>query len=123
MLLSKDLFEIEKNFWTGDAAYYRRHLADDCMVVFTEMAGLKSKEEIASMIKDGMRWRNLDIKEKGLVELCRRRRHPELPSQCHAGDRRAVRGAGQQCLCEAEWRMENGVSSSDAAHAALIEGC
>jgi ketosteroid isomerase-like protein len=69
MLLSKDLFEIEKNFWTGDAAYYRRHLADDCMVVFTEMAGLKSKEEIASMIKDGMRWRKLDIKEKGLVEL------------------------------------------------------
>jgi hypothetical protein len=69
MILSNELFELEKNFWTGDAQFYRQHLADDCMVVFAEMSGVKSKEEIASMIKEGQRWQKLDIKERGLVEL------------------------------------------------------
>jgi hypothetical protein len=69
MILSNELFDLEKNFWTGNSDFYRQHLADDCMVVFSEMAGLLSKEEIASQIKDGTRWHNVDIREKGLVEL------------------------------------------------------
>jgi hypothetical protein len=50
MILSNELFELEKNFWTGDAQFYRQNLADNCMVVFTEMSGLRSKEEIASLM-------------------------------------------------------------------------
>jgi hypothetical protein len=69
MILSNDLFDLEKDFWTGNSEFYLQHLADDCMVVFSESAGLISKEEIASRIKDGTRWHNLDIRQKGLVEL------------------------------------------------------
>jgi hypothetical protein len=42
MILSNELFDLEKNFWTGNSDFYRQHLADDCMVVFSEMAGLLS---------------------------------------------------------------------------------
>ena len=63
------LYEIEKNFWTGDAQYYRQNLADKCMVVFTEMAGLQTREEIASMIKDPQRWQDLKLTDKNALDL------------------------------------------------------
>jgi hypothetical protein len=64
-----DLYEIEKNFWTGDAQYYRQNLAEKCMVVFTEMAGLKNREEVAAMITDPQRWQGLKLKDRNVVEL------------------------------------------------------
>jgi hypothetical protein len=64
-----DLYEIEKNFWTGDAQYYRQNLAEKCMVVFTEMAGLKNREEVAAMITDPQRWQDLKLKDRNVVEL------------------------------------------------------
>jgi hypothetical protein len=65
----EQLYEIEKNFWTGDAQYYRQNLADKCMVVFTEMAGLQTREEIASMITDPQRWQDLKLTDKNTLDL------------------------------------------------------
>jgi hypothetical protein len=64
-----DLYEIEKNFWTGDAQYYRQNLAEKCMVVFTEISGLKNREEVAAMITDPQRWQGLKLKDRNVVEL------------------------------------------------------
>ena len=65
----EQLYEIEKNFWTGDTRYYRENLAEKCMVVFTEMAGLKTREEVASMITDPQRWQDLRLTDQNAIDL------------------------------------------------------
>ncbi|HEY7764319.1 MAG TPA: nuclear transport factor 2 family protein [Aestuariivirgaceae bacterium] len=64
-----DLFRMEEKFWTGDAEFYRRNLDDKCLVVFTEMAGLMDKEQIAGTIKNPNRWRKLDLKDRNFLPL------------------------------------------------------
>ncbi|MDP9137066.1 MAG: DUF4440 domain-containing protein [Pseudomonadota bacterium] len=66
MSAEQELMALEKQFWTGNADFYRAHLDEHCICVFTEMAGLMSKEQVAGMIKEGTRWRDLKIEKKGL---------------------------------------------------------
>jgi hypothetical protein len=69
MSIKQDLLELEKKFWTGDGAFYRQNLDDQCLVAFTEMSGVMSKDDIAGMIdKDQQRWSDLQLREKGFVE-------------------------------------------------------
>jgi hypothetical protein len=68
MALEDDLFALEEKFWPGDAQFYRRHLDERCIVSFTEMAGLMSKEQIAGMIKEGQRWRDLKLTRQGFYQ-------------------------------------------------------
>jgi hypothetical protein len=67
MATKDDFLPLEKQFWTGDADFYRENLDDTCLVAFTEMSGLLSKEDIASRIKDD-RWRAIDLSVKGFIE-------------------------------------------------------
>jgi hypothetical protein len=66
--LAKDLLALEKQFWSGDADFYRRNLDDSCLVVFAEMAGPMARDKVAGMAKDGNKWRNLDLDLKGMIE-------------------------------------------------------
>ena len=69
MTLQTDLTALEKQFWNGDAEFYRSHLDDKCLVAFPTMAGVKTKDEIAAMAKsDQPQWKNLQIRDKGFVE-------------------------------------------------------
>ena len=68
MTITQDLLSLEKKFWQGDEDFYRKNLDDQCLVVFTEMAGVMKNEEIAKMAK-GQQWRELRLEDKGLVEL------------------------------------------------------
>lgn len=68
MALEDDLFALEERFWPGDAAFYRTHLDERCVVAFTEMAGAMPKEQIAGMIKEGQRWRELTLVRKGFYQ-------------------------------------------------------
>ena len=68
MNVKEELLHIERGFWSGDADYYRQNLDDLCVAVFTEMAGAFKKEEIAGMITDTDRWRDLDFDVKGCIE-------------------------------------------------------
>jgi hypothetical protein len=61
--------DLERQFWTGDADFYREHLDEHCLCVFTEMAGLFSNEQVAQMIKEGARWKDLKIERKGFSSL------------------------------------------------------
>lgn len=71
MSLEDDLFALEEKFWPGDAAFYRAHLDERCVVAFTEMAGAMTKEQIAGMVKDGQRWRDLKLARKGFYQPTR----------------------------------------------------
>ena len=68
MSLEQDLLAIEKRFWTGGAEVYRQHADANCLVVFTEMAGVMAKDDIARSAEAG-RWKDVAIKPKGLAEL------------------------------------------------------
>ena len=68
MTISQDLIAIEKKFWTSGEAFYRQNVDDTCLIAFTEMAGVFDKAEIAATAKDDKRWRDVEIKQKGLIE-------------------------------------------------------
>jgi hypothetical protein len=66
--VEKDLLALERQFWTGDAAFYERNVDESCLVAFNrDMAGVMSNKEIAATVKDGARWQDLEIELKGLV--------------------------------------------------------
>ncbi len=68
MAVRDDLLKLERQFWTGDADFYREHLDDKCLVAFTDMAGVMGKEDIAQMVKkDPPRWSDLKFEDKGMV--------------------------------------------------------
>ena len=66
MSLEQELATIEERLWTGGPDAYRNHLDDECLVAFTGMAGVSTREEIAGTAAGG-RWRDLEIDVKGLV--------------------------------------------------------
>jgi hypothetical protein len=69
MALEQDLMKLEKGFWTEGGDYYRAHVDDECLLAFTEMAGVHSNEEIAGMNPGPGNWKNVNLDEKGLVRL------------------------------------------------------
>jgi hypothetical protein len=69
MTTQTDLLALERQFWTGDADFYRRNVDNKCLVAFPDMAGVMSKEDIARSVKsDAPRWRDVIMQNKGLVE-------------------------------------------------------
>jgi hypothetical protein len=68
MSLEQDLLAIEQQFWTGGPEAYQRHADEKCLIVFSEMAGVMSKEDIAkSAEKD--RWKDVSMTPKGSARL------------------------------------------------------
>lgn len=68
MSLEQDLLAIEQRFWTGGPDVYRQHADVDCLVVFTEMAGVMANEDIAKTAEEG-RWKDVAMTPKGVTEL------------------------------------------------------
>ncbi|HET9230819.1 MAG TPA: hypothetical protein VFO00_05995, partial [Vitreimonas sp.] len=69
MALEQDLLKLERGFWTEGGDYYREHVDDECLVAFSEMAGVRSNEEIAGMNPGANNWMNVELDEKGCVRL------------------------------------------------------
>lgn len=68
--IEKDLLAIEEKFWSGDESFYHKHADSACLVAFEQMAGLMSNPDLAATVKDGNRWKKLDLEMKGLVRPC-----------------------------------------------------
>lgn len=66
--LREDLVSIEQELWVGGPETYRQHLDDQCLIAFTQMAGVSSREDVARTVQDGERWRDLDIEVVGLLQ-------------------------------------------------------
>ncbi|RWM26947.1 hypothetical protein [Mesorhizobium sp.] len=64
----KELLDLEKGFWTGDSAYFAAHADVECLVAFPEMAKAMPNADLAKTATKPNRWRDLDIKLKGMVE-------------------------------------------------------
>ncbi|TIR15619.1 MAG: hypothetical protein E5X34_28175 [Mesorhizobium sp.] len=68
MANKQELLDIEKGFWTGDSAYYEANADVECLVAFPQMAKAMTNAELAGTAGKPNRWRDLDIKLKGMVE-------------------------------------------------------
>ncbi|RWB70148.1 MAG: hypothetical protein EOQ50_25335 [Mesorhizobium sp.] len=68
MANKQELLDIEKGFWTGDSAYYEANADVECLVAFPQMAKAMTNSELAATASKPNRWRDLDIKLKGMVE-------------------------------------------------------
>jgi hypothetical protein len=68
MTLEKDLLKKEESLWSGGATEYRHTLDGDCLIAFTEMAGVQSRDKIADMAGEGARWRDVDIEVEGFLQ-------------------------------------------------------
>lgn len=68
MSLETDLLAIEATLWAGGPEAYREHCAEECLVVFAEMAGMMARDEIAGMAEAG-RWRDVRIARKAFTML------------------------------------------------------
>ncbi|WP_421913247.1 hypothetical protein [Mesorhizobium sp.] len=64
----KELLELERGFWTGNAAFYAANADTECLVAFPEMAQAMSNAELAETVVKPNRWRSLEIELKGMVE-------------------------------------------------------
>ncbi|MDX8446686.1 hypothetical protein [Mesorhizobium captivum] len=64
----EELLDIEKGFWTGDSAYYAANADTECLVAFPQMAQRLTNDELAKTASKPNRWRDLDVKLKGMVE-------------------------------------------------------
>ena len=71
MSLDNELMALERRFWTEGADFYRENLDEQCVVVFTEMAGLKTREEIVAMIGAEPRYQEVTIEPKAAHRLDR----------------------------------------------------
>jgi hypothetical protein len=67
MNLQDDLLTMERKLWSGGQAAYRGTLDDDCLIAFTEMAGVSSRDSIAAQA-DANRWQGLDIEVEGFLQ-------------------------------------------------------
>jgi hypothetical protein len=68
MTLQQDLLSKEESLWSGGPSEYRRTLDGDCLVAFTEMAGVEPREKIAGMVGQGARWHDVDIEVEGFLQ-------------------------------------------------------
>jgi hypothetical protein len=68
MSIKDDLLTIERGFWSADAGFYEQNLDDVCVTAFATMAGAFRKQDIAAMIKDTDRWRDLSMNVRGFLE-------------------------------------------------------
>jgi Domain of unknown function (DUF4440) len=64
-----DLLALEREFWTGDADFYRRHLSDHAVMVFPEPAGVLTREQVLEAIASGPRWAEVQMEEPRVVSL------------------------------------------------------
>jgi len=88
MPLEDELLETERRFWTGGPEVYEAHAAPECLVVFTELAGVMTNADIAKTVEKG-RWKDVEIAPKGLLQPshdtaivayeCRARRKDGVP--------------------------------------------
>ena len=67
MNVRDDLFAMERKLWSGGKAEYQRTLDEKCLIAFTEMAGVSSRDEIADQA-GANRWQDLEITVEGFLQ-------------------------------------------------------
>lgn len=64
------IWELELGFWLNGPEHYRRHVAENAMMVFPYPTGLLVGQDIVSALEEAPRWNSVDFvwKEQALRE-------------------------------------------------------
>ena len=92
MSLNDELLEIEKGFWLAGVENARAHLTDQVMLVFSQMRGVHSREQVAQSMSDPDRWQDLRIADVMVSQ-------PADDLALLSYEARARRGDGQPYRC------------------------
>jgi hypothetical protein len=65
----QDLLDLERQFWKGDAGFYRQHLTDHAVMMFPEPAGVLTRDKILETITSAPRWNDVRIDHVRVVQL------------------------------------------------------
>ncbi len=63
----QDLLSLERTLWTGGPEAYRENLDRECLLAFTEMAGVSSREAVANQVNGSPRWKELEMEVEGVM--------------------------------------------------------
>jgi len=69
MALDQELLALEKQFWTAGPDFFRANLDDNCVVAFTHMNGVMTRDEVAATVKADDRYKDIQLEEKGLLRV------------------------------------------------------
>src|SRR5690606_20509551 len=61
MTQAQDLWRLEEQFWTGDAAFYERALAPDALMVLPAPVGVLGRAATIESIRSAPRWRKVSF--------------------------------------------------------------
>ncbi len=64
----KTLIDLERQFWTGDADFYRENLTSDAFMAFPGQ-GVFDREAIIGGIEGGQRWSSVEFSDERVKEL------------------------------------------------------
>lgn len=67
----EQLWQLEKQFWLGDAAFYERTLAPQALMVLPPPAGVLGRAATIDSIRSGARWRDVSFDDRHLVPVAR----------------------------------------------------
>lgn len=67
-MLKEELLEIDKGFWLDGEDFFLRHVDERCMLVFTQMQGIYSREEVAATAKEPKRWQDLRLTDARIIQ-------------------------------------------------------
>ena len=63
-----DIWDIEKQLWTGPAEEYDRLMAPHCVMVFPLPAGILKREKIIETVKLAPRWDHVEFDSETVVQ-------------------------------------------------------
>lgn len=67
----RELLDLERQFWLGDADLYARRLTADALMVFPQV-GVLGKPETVAAISAAARWTDVRLEEFRIVEISTR---------------------------------------------------
>lgn len=65
----EQLWQLEKQFWLGDAAFYERTLAPQALVVLPPPVGVLERTATIDSIRSGARWRDVSFSDRHLAPV------------------------------------------------------
>lgn len=67
-MLSDDLLELERGFWTAGPAFFLAHADTRCLVALEPLARCVSREELAGSVATGPRWSEPELVAVGFLQ-------------------------------------------------------
>ena len=72
MTLEEQLIDIERRLWTNDAAFYKRNLVEDALLVFAETGVIGRDTAVDAILTEnaqGRRWAEVEFDELRSLQL------------------------------------------------------